>query len=150
MQGSENEFLANLEHSDPGVRFWGAVGFSAAQSLSDKAIDALTTALEDAVPNVRIESANALARHGRIEKSISALASALEEENLAAVQHAARVIELLGEKAIEALPAVTACNARMLTIRPPDTSPLDPDPELDKAMFVGFSTQAFLNRFGSN
>jgi len=38
----------------------------------------------------------------------------------------------------------------MLTIRPPDTSPLDPDPELDKAMFVGFSTQAFLNRFGSN
>ncbi len=148
-QGSENEFLANLEHSDPGVRFWGAVGFSAAQSLSDKAIKALTTALEDAAPNVRIESANALARHGRNERSISALASALEEENLAAVQHAARVIELLGEKAIEALPAVTACNARMLTIRPPDTSPLDPDPELDKAMFVGFSTQAFLNRFGS-
>lgn len=148
-QGSEREFLANLNHPDPGVRYWGAVGFSAAESLSDNALTALTKALEDIIPNVRIESANALVRHGRTEKSISVLIDALEEENLAAVQHAARVIELLGEKALSALPAVAACDARMLTIRPPDTSPLDVDPEMDKAMFVGFSTQAFLKRFGS-
>ncbi len=148
--GSENTLLANLTHDDPGVRYWGAVGFSAATSLSPQAIDALTEALEDDFPTVRIESANALARHGRIEKSISVLADALEEENLAAVQHAARAIELLGEKAIAALPAVRACDARMKTIRPPGTSPVVVDPEKDGAMFVGFSTEAFLKKFGSN
>lgn len=147
--GSEETLLANLTHSDPGVRYWGAIGFSAAESLSPEAIDALTKALDDSVPNVRIEAANALARHGCIEKSISALAVALEEEDLAAVQHAARAVELLGEKALAALPAVAACDARMKAIRPPGTSPVVVDPEKDGAMFVGFSTEAFLKRFGS-
>ncbi len=65
------------------------------------------------------------------------------------MQHAARAIELLGEKALAALPAVAACDARMKVIRPPGTSPLDVDPEKDKAMFVVFCTEAFLKRFGS-
>jgi len=146
---SESTLLSNLNDSDPGVRYWGAVGFSAADSLSNRAIDALTEALEDDVLNVRIEAANALARHGNLDSSIAILAEVLSSDNLAAVQHAARAIELLGEKALPALPAVEACNARMLEIRPPETSPLDPDPEMDKAMFVGFSTQTFINRFGS-
>ncbi len=148
-RGAETDFLANLIHDDPGVRYWGAVGFSAAKSLSPKVVDSLTEALDDAIPNVRIEAANALARHGHIRNSITTLAVALEEENLAAVQHAARVIELLGEKAKAALPAVAACDARMKAIRPPGTSPVVVDPKKDKAMFVAFSTEAFLNRFGS-
>ena len=69
--------------------------------------------------------------------------------SLGAVQHAARAIELLGEKAIDALPAVEACDARMKSIRPPGTSPVVVDPEKDQAMFVGFSTEAFLARFGT-
>ena len=146
---SEETLLSNLSDRDPGVRYWGAVGLSAADSLSSKAIDALVGALEDEVLNVRIAAANALALKGNLEPSISVLAEVLRSDNLAAVQHAARVIELLGEKALTALPAVEACNARMLEIRPPETSPLDPDPEMDKAMFVGFSTQTFINRFGS-
>lgn len=146
---SESTLLSNLNDRDPGVRYWGAVGLSAANSLSNKANDALTEALEDDVLNVRIEAANALARHGNLDSSIAVLADVLSSDNLSAVQHAARVIELLGEKALPALPAVEACNARMLEIRPPETSPLDPDPEMDKAMFVGFSTQTFINRFGS-
>ncbi len=148
--GSEGELLANLTHGDPGVRYWGAVGFSAARSLSNKAIEALTDALDDPIPNVRIEAANALARHGNLDQSIETLAKELESENLAAVQHAARAIELLGEKAITALPAVAACDARMKVIRPPGTSPIVVDPVLDKAMFVGFSTEAFLARFGKS
>ncbi len=146
---SEATLLKNLSQDDPGVRFWGAVGLSAAKSLSSEAKQALAQAMEDSVANVRIEAANALARHGNLGTSISVLADALSNENLAAVQHAARVIELLGEKALDALPAVKACNARMLEIRPPETSPLDPDPEMDKAMFVGFSTATFLKRFDS-
>jgi N-sulfoglucosamine sulfohydrolase len=146
---TEAELLANLAHSDPGVRYWGAVGLSAAPSLSEKAIDALTDSLDDAFPNARIEAANALARHGELEQSIPALAEALSDEDLIAVQHAVRAIELLGEKAIDALPAVQACDARMKGIRPPGTSPVVVDPEKDQAMFVGFSTEAFLARFGT-
>jgi len=147
--GSEKALLRNLTHNDPGVRYWGAVGFSAAESLSPKSVASLTEALTDDVLTVRIEAANALARHSHTENSIPVLAAALEEENLAAVQHAARAIELLGEKAIAALPAVKACDARMKTIRPPGTSPVVVDPEKDGAMFVGFSTEAFIERFGS-
>lgn len=146
---SEDELLANLNHSDPGVRYWGAVGLSAALSISEKATRALAEALDDEVANVRIEAANALARHGELEKSIPALAEALGDEDLIAVQHAARAIELLGEKAIEALPAVQACDDRMKRIRPPGTSPVVVDPEKDQAMFVGFSTEAFIARFGT-
>jgi N-sulfoglucosamine sulfohydrolase len=144
---TEEVLLANLTHHDPGVRYWGAVGFSAATSLSPEAISALTVALNDGTPNVRIEAANALARHDHLAKSIPTLASALEEENLAAVQHAARTIELLGERAKPILPAVAACDARMKVIRPPGTSPIVVDPVKDKAMFVIFSTEAFLNQF---
>ena len=68
----------------------------------------------------------------------------LQLENLAAVQHAARTIELLGEKALPILPAVQDCDDRMKIIRPPGTSPIVVDPEKDKAMFVLFSTEAFL------
>lgn len=148
--GTEETLLANLTHNDPGVRYWGAVGFSAGKKLSPTAIDALTQALEDKVPNVRIEAANALARQGNISQSIPVLAATLSLENLAAVQHAARTIELLGEKAIAALPAVVTCDARMKVIRPPGTSPIIVDTEKDKAMFVGFSTEAFIKRFGRN
>ncbi len=146
---SEETLLASLGDDDPGVRYWGAVGFSAAKSLSGKALGALTNALSDDVLNVRIEAANALARHDNLGIPISVLAEVLESDNLAAVQHAARVIELLGERALAALPAVAECDARMNRIRPPDTSPLIVDPELDKAMFISFSTNAFLKRFGS-
>lgn len=145
---SEETLLSNLTSNDPGVRYWGAVGFSAAPTLSSNAIDALTDALEDGDPNVRIEAANALARHGRLEESIPVLEEALEDENLSAVQHAARTIELLGEKALAALPVVTVCDSRMKRIRPPGTSPVVVDPEKDQAMFIGFSTEAFLKRFG--
>ena len=137
---SVETLLANLGDDDPGVRYWGAVGLSAAKSLSAKALDALTNALSDDVLNVRIEAANALARHDNLGTPISVLAEVLESDNLAAVQHAARVIELLGERALAALPAVAECDARMNRIRPPDTSPLIVDPELDKAMFISFST----------
>ena len=147
--GSEAALLANLGHPDPGVRFWGTVGFSASASLSQKATRALIATLDDSIPSVRIEAANALARHGHLEQAIPLLAKALESLDLTAVQHAARSIELLGEKASMALPAVAACDARMKGIRPPGTSPVVVDPEKDQAMFIGFSTEAFLKKFGS-
>ena len=65
------------------------------------------------------------------------------------VQHAARTIELLGARARGALASMAECDARMKRIRPPGTSPVIVDPEKDQAMFIGFSTEAFLKRFES-
>jgi hypothetical protein len=132
------------------VRFWGAVGLTASESLSPRAVEALTKALNDPVANVRIESADALARHGHTEEAIPVLAKALSDRNLAAVQHAARKIELLGDKARSAIAAVKDCDRRMKVIRPPGTSPIIVEPEKDKAMFVIFSTETFLKRFGES
>ncbi len=149
-QGKQEDLIANLKNADAAIRYWGALGLSASRSLSPDALKTLTAALSDDVANVRIEAANALARHGYMDKSIPVLATALDEPNLAAVQHAARSIELLGEKAKAALPAMKACDVRMKVIRPPGTSPIIVDPEKDKAMFILFSTEAFIKRFSES
>ena len=146
-RADEQTFLANLKHTDAGVRFWGAVGLTASQSLSPNAVEVLTAALSDPAANVRIESADALAGHGHLENAIPVLAAALSDDNLAAVQHAARKIELLGDQARTAVAAMKACDHRMKQIRPPGTSPIVVEPDKDKAMWVLFSTETFLRRF---
>ena len=147
-QAVEQNFITNLKHVDAGVRFWGAVGLTASPSLTPRAVKALSVALVDTAIDVRIESADALARHGHTKESIPVLAAALSNANLAAVQHAARTIELLGDRAKAAVSAMTACDQRMKKIRPPGTSPLIVEPEKDKAMWVLFSTEVFLKKFG--
>ena len=99
-------------------------------------------------PSVRIEAANALAKHGYIAAALPILISELEHENLIVVTHAARTLELLGPLAEEAIPAMRACLKRAHKIRPPDLSPVIVLPgDQDMAMFVGFSCQAFLDQF---
>ena len=161
------QFVRNLKDKDAGVRFWGAVGFSGLEDLSVKSsllnrvtttlglsgdksspVEALLEALKDESVTVRIEAANALARHGHAKQAIPVLTKALESSNLAAVQHAARSIELLGETAKAAVPAMKACDVRMKVIRPPGTSPVVVQPDKDAAMFVIFSTEAFLKQHG--
>jgi N-sulfoglucosamine sulfohydrolase len=143
----EAAFLANLANGDPGVRYWGAVGLSAANRLSEKAVAALWKAARtDSTANVRIEAANALARKDH-RGAVAILAKALEDENMSAILHAARSTELLGYRAYDALSAMKACDARMKVIRPPGTSPVVVQPELDMAMFIGFSTESFITRF---
>ena len=64
------------------------------------------------------------------------------------VTHAARTIELLGDLAKKAVPAMEACLQRAYTVRPPDLSPVIVLPgDQDMAMFVGFSCNAFLKKF---
>jgi N-sulfoglucosamine sulfohydrolase len=147
--GSANEktLLANLQSENELVRYWGAIGFGARKGkLSEKAGLALDKALKDSSPSVRIEAANALARQGQIASALPVLIKELEHKNLIVVTHAARTIELLGEKAKDAVPAMQACLKRAHKIRPPDLSPVIVLPgDEDMAMFVGFSCQAFLD-----
>ncbi len=130
---------------DSVVRYWCAVGLGGSKRLSAAATKGLKDALNDASANVRIEAANALAKHGHLKEALPVLGKALESKNLSAVQHAARTIELLGPKAKSLVPAMKATDARLKGMRPKDIPATVVLPgDLDMAMFIGFSIQAFL------
>ena len=101
----------------------------------------------DSSPSVRIEAANTLVRNGHSKPALSVLIEELEHENLIVVSHAARTIELLGNKAKNAIPAMKACLKRAYSVRSPELSPVIVLPgDQDMAMFVGFSCNAFLKK----
>ena len=82
-----------------------------------------------------------------MEDALAQLIKELKHQNLIVVTHAARTIELLGNKAIKAAEAMKECLIRAHEIRPPELSPVIVLPgDQDMAMFVGFSCQAFLNK----
>jgi arylsulfatase A-like enzyme len=147
-QAKENSLLVNLKSRNASVRYWGAIGLNAYQKeISNEAKKALRTALGDSSPSVRIEAANALILHGEVEDALAQLIKELKHQNLIVVTHAARTIELLGNKAIKAAKAMKECLIRAHEIRPPELSPVIVLPgDQDMAMFVGFSCQAFLNK----
>ena len=117
------------------------------KKLSNDSLSALEKALKDSSASVRIEAANALIRNGNTETAIAVLIEELQHKNLIVVAHAARTIELLGDRAIKALPAMEACLKRAYAVRPPDLSPVIVLPgDQDMAMFVGFSCNAFLQK----
>ena len=141
--------IQNLKSENATIRYWGATGLGAIESkLPPTAISALKIDLEDSSPSVRIEAANALVRAGNSEPALSILIQELDHKNLIVVTHAARTIELLGDLAKKAVPAMEACLKRAYTVRPPDLSPVIVLPgDQDMAMFVGFSCNAFLKKF---
>ena len=144
----ETKFLHNLDSDDETVRYWGAIGLGAyPKRLSKSSLAALERALKDSSPSVRIEIANTLIRNGKSKDALSTLIEELNHKNLIVVAHAARTIELLGEKAKLAVPAMEICLKRAYAVRPPDLSPVIVLPgDQDMAMFVGFSCNAFLQK----
>ncbi|MHC4994980.1 MAG: sulfatase-like hydrolase/transferase, partial [Planctomycetota bacterium] len=143
----EEELIEGLIDQDGAVRYWSAVGLNARSEMGAAGVAALQKALEDGTPSVRTEAAYALCRHGRLDAGLPVLIAQLKQDNLAAVLHAARAIETLGPKtAPSARAAMEDLDRRMKIIRPADTSPVIVQPgRIDMAMFVGFSTDAFLN-----
>ena len=86
-------------------------------------------------------------KNGNSKPALAVLIEELAHKNLIVVSHAARTIELLGEKAKKALPAMGACLKQAYAVRPPDLSPVIVLPgDQDMAMFVGFSCHAFLEK----
>jgi hypothetical protein len=146
----EGDFIANLRNEDEAVRYWAAVGLSAAKDLSPKATGALRRALKDPDVTVRIEAAGALARHAETDVAIPALSRSLESKNLAAVLHTARTIQLLGDTAKDATAAMRSTETRLAGLRPKDLPATVVLPgDLDMAMFIGFATSAFLEQTGT-
>ncbi len=95
-----------LADGDGGVRYWAAMGLGAAGKLPETARAALRQRLSDSSPVVRIEAAGALARMGETGEPLAVLAEALAADSPEVALHAARTLELLGERAREALPAM--------------------------------------------
>ncbi len=145
--GSEKDLLRMLSAGDASVRYWAAVGLDARGVLSAAAKQMLTASLADSSASVKIAAASALANHGDVEGGLAALVELLEADDLTTVLYAARAIELLGDKAKAAVPAMRAALARAEKIRPPDTpATVVTSGDQDLAMFIGFSARAFLSR----
>ncbi len=145
---NESELLNNINSENPAIRYWGAIGLAAKTKLSNKAKNILKTKLNDSSFAVRIEIANALAIHDDLTFAVPILIDALNHKNLIVVTHAARTIELLGEKATNAKPAMEKALERSLKIRPPETPATVVLPgDKDLAMFVAFSCNSFLEIF---
>ena len=137
--------LKNLTSPVAGARYWAAVAFAKRPSVSAPAMQQLRAALVDPSSAVRIAAAQAVARHGRIDAALPVLTTELQAEDLTTVMYAARAIELLGEQAASAVDAMRAARDRARKVRPADTPATVVQPgDVDLAMFIGFSTDAFL------
>ncbi len=97
-----------LSDPDDGVRYWAAVGLHAAGKDAAPARDALRAALKDTSAVVRIEAAVALVQLGETEAGLRVLENDLRSEHGDVALHAARALELLGEAARPAVPAMRA------------------------------------------
>lgn len=147
---SDKQLAESFADADPAVRYWACVGLTADKKLGTVQRAHLVKALKDSSISVRIQAADAIARNGQTKKALPVLSEALQSKNLTAVLHAARVIELLGDKAKSLVPAMRATDARLKGMRPKDIPATVVLPgDLDMAMFIGFSIQAFLNEHDS-
>ncbi len=145
--GNSTLLHKQLKSEDAGIRYWGALGIAQREALPDDLRESLVLALRNSSVAVRIAAAQSLAQHGEVEKALPTLIELLADEDLTTVLYAARSVELNGEDAKAAIPAMEKALARAEKIRPPDTpATVVTSGDHDLAMFIGFSTRAFLNK----
>ena len=146
-KADEAAFLKNLRSRNASIRYWGVMGLMERGDLSTGALGALTRAMGDESTAVRIEAANALARHVHVDAGLPLLVALLQHEDMNTVLHACRTVENLGAKAKSAVPAMKQLLQRCHKIRPPDLSPvIVASGEQDLAMFASLSIGGFLKR----
>ena len=88
-----------LDDGYPIERYWASVGLrSSGSDIPDRAVDVLSSALQDEKLYVRVESAGALLKLGRgsVKAAQQVLIDALEADNPAGALRAARILQLLG------------------------------------------------------
>jgi hypothetical protein len=129
--GVAEDQVALLSDPDAAVRYWAAVGLTAKPSSAKPSIDALSQALSDGSPVVRIAAAGALAAAGHVDEALETLTTELKGQDPDAALLACRTIELLGPRAGTAEPAMRTAAARYA------------DLQTDQALFIRFSTTAF-------
>ncbi len=101
--GESPEFARRLADANPTVRYWAIVGLRAAGDEAVAHKPAIERALADPSVPVQVEAAGILARWGD-RQAVAHLAAVLRAGDEHAQTHAARTLQLLGEKARGALP----------------------------------------------
>ncbi|HOX55867.1 MAG TPA: sulfatase-like hydrolase/transferase [Candidatus Paceibacterota bacterium] len=104
--GQASEFIRRLSDADPTVRYWAANGLRSAGREAAAGKDALRKALADESVPVRVEAAGVLVAQFSDGEALQVLTKLLQDPSYIAATHAARTLELLGEKARPAVPAM--------------------------------------------
>jgi hypothetical protein len=107
------EFARRLGDPDPTVRYWAAVGLRAAGPEAASAEKALRAAASDGSLSVRVEADGILAKQFGDRAALDDLVALLAGSDEEAAVHAARTVEMLGESARPALPALEAAVAQI-------------------------------------
>ncbi len=134
--GTDNfeQFSALLQDERTGVRYWGAMGYTAATEVPANALDPLPAALDDPSPAVQIEAASALIKHGSVDEGLTRLRELLDHEDPIVVMYAARAIEMAGDKA-------KAAYSDMQALYETNRDRTD-----DPYLFIGFAAKGYLDR----
>ncbi len=103
-----DRLLEDLHDSDAAIRTWGATGIGNAAremsgSLASSVLPALSTALQDSAPNVRIAAARALCLLGKLDRGLPVLQQELKSQHQWGRLAAAIVLDELDEAARPAL-----------------------------------------------
>jgi N-sulfoglucosamine sulfohydrolase len=109
--GETEEFVRRLGDSDPIVRYWAAVGLRVAVRAGSEiagAKDALQKALADESISVRVEAAGVLVYQWGDQAARDRIVAVLGQGDEDADLHAARTLQMLGEKVRPSLPALQA------------------------------------------
>lgn len=108
LPGEVGNLTRRLADANATVRYWAAIGLRAAGRDAAPAKEALRKALADESSPVSIEAAGILVAQHHNRAALDHLAAVLSTNDENAVVHAARALQLLGEKARPALPAMQA------------------------------------------
>jgi hypothetical protein len=104
--------VTQLRDENAVVRYWAAVGLVAAGRAAAPAASALGGALDDATPEVRIASAEALVKLNGSPAALRTLQNALQSDESQVVLLTARTLQLLGPAAAPARSAMERVLAR--------------------------------------
>ena len=144
---SESELVDLLESANPAIQYWATEAAAGLPSLSKPVNQLLIKNLKSELPSVAIASADALCRHGQTDTALPVLIGLLKHEDFTVVLHAARAVELLGETAVAAIPAMQQVLQRSEEIRPAGKpATFVQSGEQDLAMFASFAAKGFLSR----
>ena len=128
------ELRGGLADDDSAVRYWSAVGLDALGPQAAPALDALESVLDDASPNVRFTAAGVLCRFDRRERALPVLTAGLNDPRETVVLHAARTLELLGDRACPVVESMEQARRRYVNADGSYTNN-------DHAMFIAWASQ---------
>ena len=106
-KASREEFEANLESEDSGVRFWSVIGLMNLGKVAQKSKEALLKILQnDSSPSVQIAAAETLCKLDECKEAIPILAKYLKDDRVWVALQAARTTQLIKEEARPLIPVI--------------------------------------------